>query len=213
MQIVKGNKKEELTREQLEKIISMNNEVIVDLGTGDGRFIFKNALDNPNNLYIGIDPSEKQLEVYSKETNKKRLENALFVVGSIEKLPEDLYGIADYLYVNLPWGSLLESIVNPTKDGVSTLASILKSEGIMEITLGYHDEAEPGETQRLNLPALNEELVKEVIYPAFGAFGNLELEKYKQIDKSELKGLETSWAKKLTFGNERPMYKLIFSKN
>ena len=57
---------------------SMNkkhNKTIIDLGTGDGRFVFKSAQANPNNLYIGIDPSEKQLQAYSKKINTNRLEN------------------------------------------------------------------------------------------------------------------------------------------
>ena len=213
MQIIKGSKKEELTRENLDLIILNYNKTIVDLGTGDGRFVFKQALKNPNNLYIGIDPSEKQLEIYSKEANKKRLENVLFVLGSVEILPEEVLNIADYVYINLPWGTLLDSIVNPTRNGVNTIASILKTNGIVEITLGYQDETEPGETQRLKLPVLNEELVKEVIYPAFGGYANLNLEKYKEIGKKDLKGLDTSWAKKLTFGNDRPLYKLVFKKD
>lgn len=212
MQIVKGNKEEKFTKIQLDSLIASHNEVIVDLGTGDGRFVYKQALDNPGNLYIGIDPSAKQLEIHSKEANKKRLTNVLFVIGSIEILPTEIFGIADYLYINLPWGSLLENIVNPTKESVNSLANMLKSEGTLEITLGYHDEAEPGETERLNLPALDDELVKETIYPAFGAYANLELEKYKQIKKPDLKGLDTTWAKKLSFGNDRPMYKLVFKK-
>lgn len=212
MQIIKGNKTEKITKNELDTLSRSYNSVIVDLGTGDGRFIYKLAIDNPNNFYIGIDPSAKQLEIYSKEANKKRLENIIFSVGSIEIIPEEIFGIADYLYINLPWGSLLENIVNPTKEGINTLAKILKNEGILEITLGYHDEAEPGETERLNLPPLDEDLVKETIYPAFGAFANLELEKYKQLKKSDLKGFDTSWAKKLSFGSDRPLYRLVFKK-
>jgi len=212
MQIIKGSKKEEFTKKDLDTLVANYNEVIVDLGTGDGRFVFKNASENPNNLYIGIDPSEKQLEIYSKETNKKRLTNILFVLGSIELMPSELLGLADYLYINLPWGTLLESVVNPTRESVTTIANLMKPNGTLEITLGYQDETEPGETERLDLPVLDDMLIREVIYPSFGAFGNLELEKYKRMEKLDLKGLDTSWAKKLTFGNDRPLYKIIFKR-
>lgn len=212
MYIIKGSKKEELSKEKLIELIDKHNGTIVDLGTGDGRFVFKQAVENPNHLYIGIDPSEKQLEIYSKEANKKRLTNLLLILGSIELLPEELKGIADYMHINLPWGSLLENIVNPTKESVTTIANVLKTNGTLEIILGYHDEAEPGETKRLSLPKLEEELIKEVIYPAFGGFGKLELVTYKVLSKEELKELDTSWAKKLSFGNDRPIYKLIFTK-
>jgi len=213
MQIIKGNKKEELTKKSFDTLVSNHNKIIVDLGTGDGRFVFKNASENPNNLYIGIDPSEKQLSIYSKETNKKRLANALFVVGSIELLPQELCGCADHLYINLPWGTLLESIVNPTKERIETLANLMKPKATLEITLGYQDDTEPGEIERLDLPVLDEGLIKEIIYPAFGGFAKLEMEKFKRIEKLDLRGLDTSWAKKLTFGNDRPLYKMIFVKS
>jgi len=212
MYIIKGSKKEELNKEQLLKLVEEHNGTIVDLGTGDGRFVFKQAVENPNHLYIGIDPSEKQLEIYSKEANKKRLTNILFILGSIERLPEELNNIADYMYINLPWGSLLESIVNPTKEGITTISNILKPNGTLEIILGYHDDAEPGETKRLALPKLEDSLITEEIYPAFGGFGKLELETYKTLEKEELKEIDTTWAKKLTFGKDRPIYKIIFSK-
>lgn len=212
MYIIKGNKKEELNKEQLDTLIQSYNKVIVDLGTGDGRFVFRQASENPNNFYIGIDPSEKQLETYSKEVNKKRLTNVIFVLGSLEIFPKEIINIADCMYINLPWGSLLEGIVNPTKQSVETISNVLKSKGTLEITLGYHDEAEPTETARLSLPKLDEDLIKETIYPMFGAFGKLDIENYKQLNKENLKDMDTTWAKKLTFGNDRPIYRLVFSK-
>lgn len=212
MKIIKGNKSDTLTKNQLDEIVSKYNKVIVDLGTGDGRFVLKNALKNPNNLYIGIDPSEKQLQIYSKEANKKRLNNALFVVDSLQMLTSDLYNTADELFINLPWGTLLEQIVNPTKESILTMYNLLKEEGTLQIVLGYQDQLEPGETERLNLPELNYELIKDVIYPAFTAYTDFELVDYNKIDKDELKQINSSWAKKLMHGSDRPLYKIIFSK-
>lgn len=212
MKVIKGNKDDNLTKQELDQLVTKFNKVIVDLGTGDGRFVYKNALENPNNLYIGIDPSEKQLEIYSKEANKKRLNNVLFVVGSIEVFPDELFVTADTLYINLPWGSLLQAIVNPTKDSVLTIANILKPNGVLQVTLGYHDQLEPGETERLELPELDDELIKEVLFPAFGAFANLELESYKKMDKTELENINSSWAKKLIHGADRPLFNLTFVK-
>lgn len=213
MYIIKGNKKEELNIDQLKILLNSHNKTIVDLGTGDGRFVFKNASENPNNLYIGIDPSEKQLETYSKEANKKRLTNILFVLGSLEIFPQEMENVADYMYINLPWGSLLEGIVNPTKKSVETISKVLKPGSTLEITLGYHDESEPTETARLSLPKLDEELIKETIYPMFAALGQLDIEKYRLITKENLKDMDTTWAKKLTFGNDRPLFKIIFQKH
>ncbi len=36
---------------------------------------------------------------------------SLYVVAAAEELPQELYHKADKIYVNLPWGSLLEGVV------------------------------------------------------------------------------------------------------
>ena len=33
--------------------------VIIDIGTGDGRFVYQSARRNPNKFYIGIDPNTR----------------------------------------------------------------------------------------------------------------------------------------------------------
>ena len=33
--------------------------VIIDIGTGDGRFVYQSARQNPNKFYIGIDPNTR----------------------------------------------------------------------------------------------------------------------------------------------------------
>ena len=104
-------------------------EVVVDLGTGDGRFVFSYARENPNSFVIGVDPSHKQMSIYSKKVNKEKLENAIFVVGSVEKLPEMLNKTADRVFVNFPWGSLLGGIANAESDIVKNISGLLKKGG------------------------------------------------------------------------------------
>jgi tRNA G46 methylase TrmB len=36
--------------------------VIIDLGTGDGRFVYQSARQNPKKFYIGIDPNVRPLQ-------------------------------------------------------------------------------------------------------------------------------------------------------
>lgn len=210
MRVVKGNKTEELNKVQLDELVKEFKNVVIDLGTGDGRFVYKSALEDEGTLYIGIDPSEKQLEIYSKKANRKKLKNVLFVLGSIEQLPDELNSIADKIFIILPWGSLLEAIVRPTKESVENLVSMLKKEGDIEILFGYHKESEPGETERLDLPEINEKLIEEEIYPVFSAFGNFSMEVFERLEKEDLKNIETTWGKKLTFGKDRPIFLINF---
>ncbi len=89
--------------------------VVVDIGTGDGEFVYAIAKDNPDRFIIGIDPDYKGLEKSSTRIYKKApkggLDNALFVLGSIEALPEELNDIANQVFINFPWSGLLKGIV------------------------------------------------------------------------------------------------------
>jgi 16S rRNA (adenine(1408)-N(1))-methyltransferase len=211
MRLVIGNNKKELSESEFKKITKGFKRVEIDLGTGDGRFVFKNALVSPETLFIGVDPSEKQLEIYSKKVLRKKLKNALFVVGSVEHLPPELLSSTNRLYITLPWGTLLESIVKPTQSKVFELAGMLKKDGKIEMILGYSPEFEPSETKRLNLPEIDDGLMNNSIVPIFKNCG-LELKKLECVTKEQLKDIETTWAKKLKFGKDRKIYKVVFQK-
>lgn len=209
--MVIGNQQKEINKEDFGKIAGGFRRVEIDLGTGDGRFIFKNALVFPEVLFIGIDPAEKQLQIYSKKALRRKLNNALFVVGSTENLPCELLGSANKIYITLPWGTLLENIVKPTKEKVLELGNLLKGTGQLEITFGYAPELEPSETKRLELPEINMELIEKVMVPVF-ELANFHLKNLEEIDKEGLKNLETTWAKKLKFGKDRKIYRVVFEK-
>jgi 16S rRNA (adenine(1408)-N(1))-methyltransferase len=209
---IKGNKKIELTENNLIAHSKEYEEVIIDLGTGDGRFVYKSATENPTKLYIGIDPAEKQLEIYSKKAAKKKLYNALFLVGSIEVMPFDIPEFADKIYIILPWGSLLKNIVEPGPENISKITKLLKTEGNLHIILGYDPQFEPSETKRLELPEINYEYLRSTAIPKMEEYGNLSLQQQKTIATDELFDFETTWSKKLTFGSDRPLFQLILKK-
>ena len=52
------------------------------------------------------------------------LANVLYVVASVEHAPPELEGIADELYVNLPWGSLMRGIILGEAGVLEGLASL-----------------------------------------------------------------------------------------
>jgi 16S rRNA (adenine(1408)-N(1))-methyltransferase len=206
VKLVKGRKTFELNSEDLKNVCKNFSKVVVDLGTGDGRFIYDNAVKNVSTLYVGIDPSQKQLEVYSKKSQKRKLNNTLFVLGSVEYLPCELTGIADEIYILLPWGTLLKAIVEQSDWAVSGINALFKPKGKLEIILGYSLENEPTETQRLNIPDLNEEVIHNIIskYVLYG----YKLLGFSVIDKYNLRKLKTTWGNKLAFGTNRPVFKI-----
>ncbi|MFZ2664220.1 MAG: class I SAM-dependent methyltransferase [Patescibacteria group bacterium] len=211
MRLIAGNKQKELSYEEFQKTIKKYSSIALDIGTGDGRFVYKSSIHNPNTLYMGIDPSEKQLQVYSKRAVRKKINNVLFIVGSIENFPINDDEIIDEIHITLPWGTLLESIAKPTKNTISKLSKLLKKDGKLEIIFGYTPEFEPSETKRLDLPVIGDGLIQDTIIPLFESC-KLTLSICKELSKKELKEIETTWAKKLHFGKNRKIYYISFLK-
>jgi len=211
VRVVTGNKIEEINKQKFQEMTGGYSRVEIDLGTGDGRFVYKNALLRKDTLFIGVDPAEKQLEIYSKKAAKEKVQNLIYVVSSFEMLPSELRETADKIYVSFPWGTLLENIVKPTKGGLDKLLELLKEKGELEIILGYAQELEPSETKRLNLPPIHLGLINDIIVPAFED-RSFHAKEFYEMSKEQLGGVETTWAKKLRFGRDRKIYKLVFSK-
>ncbi|MFH1899403.1 MAG: class I SAM-dependent methyltransferase [Patescibacteria group bacterium] len=211
MRVVTGNKIEEINKQKFQEMTGGYSRVEIDLGTGDGRFVYKNALLRNATFFIGVDPAEKQLEIYSKKAAKEKVQNLIYVVSSFEMLPSELRETADKIYVSFPWGTLLENIVKPTKGGLDKLLELLKEKGELEIILGYAQELEPSETKRLNLPPIHLGLINDIIVPAFED-RSFHAKEFYEMSKEQLGGVETTWAKKLRFGRDRKIYKLVFSK-
>lgn len=211
---IKGNKLIELTKKDLLNNVAEYNEIIIDIGTGDGRFIYKQAQKNPTKFYIGIDPSQKQLEIYSKKANKKRLNNILFIWTPVEQLPSELQNLAKSIYIILPWGTLLQHLIIPNTKVLKNIAKLFdkntKTKNNLEIVLGYSSQTEPTETQRLQLPQINQQQLKNNLIKELESL-NFTLVELKELQKEELNTLNSSWSKKLSYGSDRPIYSIKFS--
>jgi 16S rRNA (adenine(1408)-N(1))-methyltransferase len=211
VRIVVGNKIKEMKGEEFLKLAESYPNVEIDLGTGDGRFPYKNALLDKDTLFIGVDPSEKQLQIFSKKAVREKVQNLLYLVASFEMLPKELTRVSNKVHVILPWGTLLENIVKPTKDCVNILGELLRVNGVLEIILGYAPEFEPSETKRLSLPPISLGMINDVIIPTFES-NYFKIEEFFEMSKEQLANIETTWAKKLRFGKNRKIYKILFSK-
>src|SRR5205823_12834946 len=68
--------------------------VIVDIGTGDGRFVSRCARENRSKFYIGIDANAKPLEKISMKATRKPakggLANLLFIQAASKIFPRNL---------------------------------------------------------------------------------------------------------------------------
>ena len=72
--------------------------MVIDIGTGDGLFVYQSARQNPKKFYIGVDANPRALEKVSEKVHRKPakggLANVLFLQAAVEDLPTELDGVA-----------------------------------------------------------------------------------------------------------------------
>jgi 16S rRNA (adenine(1408)-N(1))-methyltransferase len=187
--------------------------VIVDIGTGDGRFVYRSAEKNPNKFFIGIDANAAPLEKISMKATRKPskggLPNVLFIQAAVEDLPEELNESADEIHIHFPWGSLLAAVALGDAKILASLRRISAPECLLEIVIGIDEERDRTEIERLNLPKLSDEYLQNSLIPKYEAAGFDFLES-GVLDASRWSRFETSWAKKLQSGANREVIFLNF---
>ena len=162
--------------------------VVLDLGTGDGRFVRYLADRHPGWLIIGVDPCRENL----REHSRAKLPNALFVIASAQDLPHELRGLVSHVTINFPWGSLLESLLNGDPALMHGLAAIARPNAQVDI--------------RLNGGALEEagtslEVGAEAICEMMNRYG-WNLRNPLLLDHQALRMFPTTWAKRLAYGRD-----------
>ena len=186
--------------------------VIIDIGTGDGRYVYQSARRNPNKFYIGIDPNTRPLEKISEKIHRKPAKggapNVLFIQSAIEDLPEELNGVANEVHVHFPWGSLLRAVATGDVALLQNLRRICAEDALLEVVIGIDPVRDKSELERLGVKPLTLEVIDNVLVPNYAAAG-FEIIERGVIAASEWPALETSWAKRLQGNEQRPITYLI----
>jgi 16S rRNA (adenine(1408)-N(1))-methyltransferase len=185
---------------------------VIDIGTGDGRFVTASAKAAPRKFFIGVDANVKPLEKPSMKATRKSskggLPNALFVQASVEDLPEEFDGLANKIHINFPWGSLLKAIATGDSSVLDSLRRICASEALLEIVIGIDPERDRSEVERLGLSGLLDDHIKTRLLPKYSNAGFTNVES-RTLMPTEWRKIETSWARKLQ-GEGRVVRRLIF---
>jgi len=186
--------------------------VIIDIGTGDGRFVYQSARQNPNKLYIGIDPNARPLEKISEKIHRKPAKggapNVLFIRATVEDLPSELNGVADEVHVHFPWGSLLRAVATGDVAMLQNLRRICSPGALLEIVIGLDPARDQTEIDRLGLTSLSLEFIDKQLVPNYGAAG-FEVIERGVLAASEWPEFNTSWAKRLQGNESRAITYLI----
>ena len=186
--------------------------VIIDIGTGDGRFVYQSARQNPNKLYIGIDPNARPLEKISEKIHRKPAKggapNVLFIQAAVEDLPSDLNSIANEIHVHFPWGSLLRAVATGDIAMLQNLRRICSLGALLEVVIGLDPVRDQTEIDRLGLTPLSIEFIDKQLVPNYAAAG-FEMIERGVIAASEWPEFNTSWAKRLQGKQGRAITYLI----
>lgn len=186
--------------------------MIIDIGTGDGRFVYQSARLNPDKFYIGIDPNARPLEKISEKIYRKPAKggapNVLFIQAAVEDLPAELNGVADELHVHFPWGSLLRAVATADLEVLKSLRRICSFGALLEIVVGLDPQRDQSELQRLAIPELSLPHIDEVLSPNYSAAG-FEITERGIIAASQWPEFQTSWAKRLRQNDRRSITCII----
>ena len=107
MEVIRGKESRALDAPALAGQLRGYRHVVLDLGTGDGRYALQVARQDPATFAIGLDACRENL----RATSRTAPPNALFVIANALDLPAELHGLAHRITINFPWGSLLAGLL------------------------------------------------------------------------------------------------------
>ncbi len=213
MKIVIGKKIKEISDEELIHIINKYKSVVLDIGTGQGEFVYKEAKRNLNTMYIGIDISPDSMEEYSRKASKKTekggLENLIYILSDIENLSKALSSVVDNIYINLPWGTLRDGIVKGESNILDGIRKVAKNKGVLTIYTTYCHLYESKEIQYRKLPKLDIHYLSQILGKKYKD-KDIIMTDLSILDNEDLKKVPTKWARKLAFGRKREIFYMKF---
>jgi 16S rRNA (adenine(1408)-N(1))-methyltransferase len=186
--------------------------IVVDIGTGDGTFVYQSARQNPNKFYIGIDPNVRPLEKISEKIHRKPAKggapNVLFIQSAVEDLPGELDAVADEVHVHFPWGSLLKAVASGDVAVLANVRRICAPDALLEIVIGLDSSRDRGEITRLGLQSFSVELIDTELVERYRAAG-FEIRERGSLAAGDWPEFKTSWARRLKGKDARPIIYLI----
>ena len=185
---------------------------MIDIGTGDGLFVYQCARANPRKFFIGIDANPRPLEKISEKIHRKPskggLSNVLFLQAAVEDLPAELDAVADEVHVHFPWGSLLRAVAIGDRAVLGNLRRICSPGALLEVVIGLDAERDRFEMERLGLPPLSTPYIDSVLTAEYADAG-FDIFERGMLSPSEWPGLQTSWARRLQGSVSRSLIYII----
>ena len=182
------------------------------MGTGDGLFVYNCARQDQQRFFIGIDANRRPLQKISeriyRKPSKGGLPNILFAQSAVETLPDELEGVANEVYINVPWGSLLRAVAIGDESVLRKLRRICAPNALLRIVVGLDDERDRAEIDRLKLPPLSRDHVNASLIAGYRKAG-FEIVETVSFTSAALAELQTSWARRLQRGSTRSFIRIV----
>jgi 16S rRNA (adenine(1408)-N(1))-methyltransferase len=198
METIRGRTPLDLDLTELTARLTQHQRIILDLGTGDGKFALLHARAFPRHFVIGVDSCRENL----REHSRVKLPNLLYVIASAQDLPRELDGLVSHITINFPWGSLLESLLGGDPCLFLGLESLARPTANLDIRLNGGALAEAGWALEEGAWKIRENLV----IAGWGAGRPL------TMDSSALRKFPSTWAKRLAFGRDPRALQLSFGR-
>lgn len=188
MERIIGSRRLALGGADLLALASPYPRVLVDLGTGDGRFVDHIARTHTDTFAIGIDACREQLAARSRSARA----NALYLIANALDLPVELDGMATHLTINFPWGSLLTGLVRGDTALFNRITAITRPGAQLELWLNAGVMSEAG----VDLEA-GARSIRRLLRDAGFAMQPPSL-----ASAADLRAYPSTWAHRLAFGRD-----------
>ncbi len=188
MESIQGKRAVRIDAPALRERLAGYQEVLLDIGAGDGRFVRQMAAEYPARFAIGVDACRENLRANSRVAQV----NALYLIADARALPCALNQRATHITINFPWGSLLSGLLASEAMLLERITAVALPGALLDL--------------RLNAGALAEvswelEDGGEQICQALHAAGFC-VRPAQALGPQELRACPTTWARRLAYGRD-----------
>ena len=137
----------------------------------------------------------------ARPTKKGGLPNTVFVVAAAEQIPHELRGVADFMTIAFPWGSLLRGALALDEAAARGIAALLAPGATATATFSIEDR------DRLDLPRLDAAAERQWLAHRWAGLG-LDVCALRPASNDELAAMPSTWARRLAAGRDRAAWRL-----
>lgn len=209
MLVVRGRHVDDLDHAGVDALVAAHDRVVVDVGTGDGRFALHLARQQPRTLVIGVDALRENLEDTARKAarpvRKGGTPNVVYVHASAEDPPPELRHRADHVQVILPWGKLMVGLLLARPDVLDGLRALGRPGTTFVAVVNAEVWGDPIPLEVRDLPELTPERATGELAPLYARHG-IRIEHTGLLGREEVDAVRSTWARKLASSRTLPRF-------